>query len=272
MKHDLTLELMEYANQAMCYELMTYPSFGLVSPYSKGSHTDMDHFTFIDSISVLNKYMYLFAKNGFTDQPFNELYAKAIQIGMDCEKDMFQKTKGINTHKGLIFVLGTLISCSARALYYEEGFEQIFEYCQGFGTGKLQEFESINDKKELSHGERIYLTEKIGGVRQEAAMGFPILQKAWKYVDFDNKESLVKTLIYLMAHCEDTTIIHRCGIKTLREVQATMKEFIQQGFNPKDIIKLETAYIERGISPGGSADLLVGAIYLARIRTMFEKI
>jgi triphosphoribosyl-dephospho-CoA synthetase len=271
MKADIALELMEFANQAMCYELLTYPSFGLVSPYSKGSHEDMDHFTFIDSISVLNKYMYLFAKNGYQDQPLSELFDTAIQIGIECEKDMFTKTRGINTHKGLIFVLGTLISCSARALYYKEGFDQVFKYCQTFGMGKLEEFEQLNQKEKLSHGEMIYLKEKIGGVRQEAALGFPILQQAWKWVDFDHKDSLVKTLIYLMGHCEDTTIIHRCGLETLEEVQRTMKQIVQNGFNLHEINEIEAAYIERGISPGGSADLLVGAIYLARLHILFEK-
>ncbi len=108
------LEIIEYTNQAMLYELCTTPSFGLVSPYSKGAHQDMDYFTFIDSISVLNKYMFQFAQLGYQDKAIGDLDFEAIEIGLACEKEMFQKTKGINTHKGLIFVLGTLVVSVAK--------------------------------------------------------------------------------------------------------------------------------------------------------------
>src|SRR5690554_6815822 len=88
----LPLSIIEFTNQAMLYELFLHPSFGLVSPFSKGSHNDMDHFTFVDSIFVLNKYMLEFAYLGFQNIHDDKLLKEAIKIGIECEKEMYAKT------------------------------------------------------------------------------------------------------------------------------------------------------------------------------------
>ncbi len=268
---NLCLNIIEYTNQAMLYELFTYPSFGLVSPHSSGSHQDMNAFNFIDSISVLNKYMFQFAELGFNSGKITSMYNDAVEIGISCEKAMFKKTSGINTHKGLIFVLGTLVVSSVKALYDNDSFETIFENCKHLVYRKRDEIYQLNAANKLSNGEKIFLQYQIEGVRKEAYSGFPIIQKALKYIDLNNKDSLVETLVFIMSLCDDTTIINRKKMKRLDTVKKEMSEIVSLGF-PKDLINSTSQRYElEGISPGGSADLLCGTVFLSLIKNKFLK-
>jgi len=94
------------AIQAMIYEGSCYPSPGLVSPISCGAHKDMNFYTFIDSASILSKYLPLFVQKGFSHKTYKEIFDGVRLIGIEAEKDMFAKTKGINTHKGMLFLIG----------------------------------------------------------------------------------------------------------------------------------------------------------------------
>ncbi|QVK17280.1 citrate lyase holo-[acyl-carrier protein] synthase [Mycoplasmatota bacterium] len=266
----LPIDIIEYTNQAMLYELFTYPSFGLVSPYSSGAHQDMDYFTFIDSISVLNKYMLQFAYLAYQEKQIEKMLDEAINIGKVCEKEMFCKTKGVNTHKGLIFVLGTLVMSSIKMFYHNDSFDKIFENCRIITKNKLHELNQIDDNK-LSNGEKVYLKYQKEGVRKEASLGFPIIQEALKYLDLENKDSLIKTLIYIMSLCEDTTIIHRKGLDGLEYVKKTMNHLMKEGFDNKLLLKINDQFIKEGISPGGSADLLCGTIFLSLIKNKMIK-
>ncbi len=269
-KYDqVPLDIIEYTNQAMMYELCIYPKFGLVSPYSQGSHADMDHFLFIDSISVLNKYMYQFAQLGFKEQEIEDMYEEAIRIGLNCEREMFQKTKGVNTHKGLIFVLGSLVVACAKVIFAKKAFSDIFMYVMRLTKAKLGELNQLDTNK-LSNGEEIYLKYGIAGARKEAALGFPIIQNALNILDIENKNTYVKTLIYIMSVCDDTTIIHRKGPEGLEYVRTTMKELWENTTDQK-LMEINDRFIKEGISPGGAADLLCGTIFLSLIKKYLNK-
>lgn len=261
----LPLEIIEYTNQAMLYELFITPSFGLVTPYSKGAHLDMDHFTFIDSISVLNRYMYEFACLAKENLSWDKLYTKAIDIGKNCEVAMFNKTKGINTHKGLIFILGTIIISVMKTIIDGYDFDNIFTYCKKLALPKLKELNNLHQDN-LSNGEKVYLKYQIAGVRKEASLGFPIIQEALKLLDVDDKTTYIKTLIYIMSVCDDTTIINRKGIEGLNYVKKIMLELREKGYDELKLSEVSQKFIEKGISPGGAADLLCGTIFLSLIK------
>ncbi|NSA18727.1 triphosphoribosyl-dephospho-CoA synthetase [Clostridium saccharobutylicum] len=54
----------------------------------------MDFFTFIDSTSVLSKYLTLFVQEGFSNKSYKEIFDAIRKIGITAEQDMFVKTKG----------------------------------------------------------------------------------------------------------------------------------------------------------------------------------
>jgi triphosphoribosyl-dephospho-CoA synthase len=103
--NEISMTISSFAVQAMIYEVSCYPSPGLVSPVSRGAHKDMNFYTFIDSASILSKYLPLFVQEGFSHKTYKEIFERVRLIGIEAEKDMFAKTKGINTHKGMLFLI-----------------------------------------------------------------------------------------------------------------------------------------------------------------------
>lgn len=103
--NDFSLTISSFALQAMLYEVSCYPSPGLVSPVSNGAHKDMNYFSFIDSTAVLSKYLALFVQEGYSNRSCKDIFDSIRTVGAEAEKDMFNKTQGINTHKGMLFEL-----------------------------------------------------------------------------------------------------------------------------------------------------------------------
>ena len=74
-----------------------------------------------------------------------------------------------------------------------------------------------------------------------------------------------------MARVEDSTVVYRHGINTLKKVQEDAKKLLNEGGMFTEIGKqksyqLEQLYIEENISPGGCADLLAISILLMDVK------
>jgi len=262
-----------FAEQAMLYEVSCYPSPGLVSPISSGAHKDMNYFTFIDSISVLSKYLALFAEEGYSDKSYKDIFNSIRTIGVEAEKDMFKKTKGINTHKGMLFLMGIACAASCKAIYEKKAFKEIQNIIKEMTEGIVEkELIVLKDNNNLSHGEKLYLKYKNEGVRGEAEKGIPTvfnfsLDYYKESLDLSENDRLVNTLIGIMQICNDSTIIHRHDPMVLEEVKEKAKEIISYGgmrtTKGKEMVNdLCEEFIERNISPGGSADLLGVTVFI----------
>ena len=80
-------------------------------------------------------------------------------------------------------------------------------------------------------------------------------------------DALIHALLCLMTEVEDTTILNRHDMTVLRSVQRDAVEILEKGGMTTDegrrsIERLDYSYIERNISPGGSADLLAVTHFL----------
>ncbi len=274
---DLAYKVGSLAIQAMIYEVSCFPSPGLVSPVSNGAHKDMNYYTFIDSTCALIKYFKGFVQLGLEGYSNVELFAKIRELGVRAEEDMFIKTKGVNTHKGMLFLLG--ISCAAvgQVINNRRGFEEISNVIRKMTVGLVErELIRLDKKENLSHGEKLYLNYKVYGVRGEAERGIPtVFNHALKLyedsVDLNTNDRLIHTLIGIMQVCEDTNIMHRHSPETLLEVQTKAKAIINSGGIRSEkgramIQALNHEFIERNISPGGSADLLGITVFLSLVR------
>lgn len=261
-----------YAIEAMLCEVAAYPSPGLVSSVSKGAHSDMDHYTFIKSTSILSKYMVLFAEEGYSNKTPSEIFKAIRAIGIEAENEMFEGTNGVNTHKGMIFLLG--ISCAAvtKAIYHKISFSEIQGIIKQMTKGLVQEELSSMDKdKATSHGEKLFLKHKIEGIRGQVERGIPLVFDYSLEVYKENKnlevnDRLIHTLLCIMKYCEDSNIIHRHSIDTLKNVQQKAQKVISLGGMTTEIGKeaietLNKEFIKDYISPGGSADLLAVTVF-----------
>ena len=145
----------------------------------------------------------------------------------------------------------------------------------------LKDFENVKDKKELTHGERLYVNYGFTGVRGEVKAGLDVVfNGSLKILENSlNKSSdfnlaFVQTLIFLMGKVMDSTIVHRHDIHMLHRIKREAEAFFENGgIYKEDGIKIardmENAYIKEKISPGGSADLLAITIFLYFFKKLF---
>ncbi|MCJ7691405.1 MAG: triphosphoribosyl-dephospho-CoA synthase CitG [Clostridiaceae bacterium] len=271
-----------YAIEAMLYEVAAYPSPGLVSSISKGAHRDMDHYCFIKSTSILSKYMVLFAEEGCSDKTPKEIFMAIRNIGIEAENEMFKGTKGVNTHKGMIFLLG--ISCAAvtKAIYEKKNFSEIQGLIKEMTRGLVQnELLYMNKDKATSYGEKLFLKHKVEGIRGQVERGIPLVFDYSIGIYNDNKflnlnDRLIHTLVCIMQYCEDSNVLHRHSMETLKDVQQKATNIISIGGMTTEtgkaaIDNLDSEFIKQNISPGGSADLLAVTVFFNSVHEYFSK-
>ncbi|MBX4259555.1 triphosphoribosyl-dephospho-CoA synthase CitG [Clostridium estertheticum] len=269
----VSMIISSFAIQAMIYEVSCYPSPGLVSPVSYGAHKDMNFYTFIDSTSTLSKYLPLFVQEGFSNKTSKEIFDGVRLIGVEAEKDMFAKTNGINTHKGMLFLIGIACAATGKAIYEKKGFNYIQDIIKKMTKGLVEkELSVLKDNVELSHGEKLFFKYKTEGVRGEVERGIPtVFNFALDFYkqnsELNANDRLVHTLIGIMQICDDSTIIYRHNPQVLNEVREKAIQIIEFGgmkteIGRKSIKSLCEEFIEKNISPGGSADLLGVTVFL----------
>lgn len=274
-------KLGDTALEAMIFEAATSPSFGLVSPLTQGSHNDMDFFTFLKSSFAIKEGFEKMARISYSYLTLEEAFLITRKIGIETEKVMFEATENVNTHKGMIFLLGIVIVTTARALYEEASFNDIQPMLKNMCKDILKDFENIKNKTELTHGEKLYKNYGFTGVRGEVKEGLDIIFNGSLNVFEDSIKknndmnlASLQTLIFLMGKVMDSTIVHRHDIHMLRRVKREAEEFFAAGgvyskLGRQTAENMEKAYIKDKISPGGSADLLAVTIFLYKLKKFF---
>ncbi|MGI5892539.1 MAG: triphosphoribosyl-dephospho-CoA synthase CitG [Bacillota bacterium] len=278
-----------YANQAILYELSATPKPGLVDKRNCGSHNDMDFLTFISSACAIAPYFAHMAEVGilWDSDDIKGLFNAIRKYGQECEKSMLMATNGVNTHKGTIFLMGILSAATGySAIHKKKCFpddvcDTAAKMCEGIVR---QDFSSLEEKDRLTHGERLYLTYGLTGIRGEAESGFktvrnvglPALEEAITN-GMDTNSAMLHTLLKLMCTLEDTNVISRCGKDGLDYVMKSAKMVLNAGSvtSPKGLAMLyclDDDFIARRISPGGSADLLSASFFLHSIKNLCCKI
>ena len=251
----------EKAERALLYEALTTPKPGLVDCENSGAHSDMDLFSFASSACALRSYFEECVRLGVGNAPLSTLqYA-----GMQAEERMFEAA-GANTHKGAVFSLGILCyaagACGERASQ-----DELLDKAAEAGAYFLAQLE--RNAREITGGERQYRQYGLTGARGEAASGFrsvrelslPALQKELA----DGKplpEAGLGALLALMAQVHDSNIIRRAGMEGQRWAMAQAGQLLQSGWTPEKLRELDSRFIRRHISPGGSADLLAVTYFL----------
>ena len=256
--------LAQQGTKALMYEVAVTPKPGLVDRADNGSHTDMNFFTFINSSTALYEYFKCCALKAveFSDKTPQVLFENLRYLGLEAENRMYRNTMGVNTHKGAIFSFGLIIA--ATAYLSENGrditAENILSTCAQMAQLSLEDFE--NSKVHQSFGKQIFVQHKIKGIRGQAAEGYPAVKPAFallkeclkKQNSFD--EAGAKTLCLLMSQLEDTNVIKRSDIETLKLMQHRAKNIIESENFMEEFAELNDEFVKLNISHGGCADLL----------------
>lgn len=250
--------------KALMYEVSVTPKPGLVDRADNGSHRDMDFYTFINSSTALYDYFKKCALKAveLCDKTPQQLFGSLRYLGLEAENKMYQHTLGINTHKGAIFSFGLIVA--AAAYISEKGeiatADNVLALCSDMAQLSLEDFENHNIHK--SFGKELYRQKNIKGVRGQAAEGYPDVKPALELLkaclakgdSFDTAGA--KALCLLMSKLEDTNIIKRSDIQTLKEVQKKAQSMLESGNFEEEFAALNDEFIKLNISPGGCADLL----------------
>jgi holo-ACP synthase / triphosphoribosyl-dephospho-CoA synthase len=280
------------ALEAMLMEVACTPAPGLVDRFNAGAHKDMDFFTFIKSSSALSMAMHRCAMAGWQhDGLAEDLLSTLRKIGAEAENAMFIATKGVNTQKGILFLMGVLSAAAAlvmrqqpRRLISTVVLAQAAAICNGLVQRELAMIKQNRPNRKLTAGERFYVEHGVTGIRGEIEaglptvleQGLPCLREALR-CGLSLNDALVHALIGLMSETEDTTILNRHDIDTLTSVQNEAKSIMEAGGALTNsgrlrVIELDKKYSQNGISPGGSADLLAVTYFLYVIEERYNKV
>jgi len=248
--------LAQKACLALIKEASVDPKPGLVTRKSHHCHPDMDFFLLVKSALAL--------RPGFTKMAQAENLAEIREVGLQMEQAMYQATNNINTHKGLIFLMGIAVC----AVKYSDVFQAIKNICKNI-TQELQP----NLK---THGAKIYQKYGFAGARGEAENGMPLvlqtgfkaLTKYQKHLKNDD-DVYTAVLTEIIARNNDTNLLYRGGLEKLKTVQKMALNIINQGFWSKaarlKYQELCTYCQKHNLSCGGSADMLALTIFFDKI-------
>lgn len=259
---------------ALNQEYTTTPKPGLVDRNNRGAHKDMGMSHFFTSANALRPYFSRFAEAGWLtrDDAPEETFQHIRAIGLEAEQAMYKATHGINTHKGAIFSIGLLCAAAGRLSPADWQPENLLSQCAAMTAGlTAQDFAGITTENAKTAGERIYAVYGITGVRGQAETGFPavarvglpILQQGLsKGLSFNDAGCI--TLLHLIAATDDTNLIHRSDRQTQLGIKERLSAMLQKEPFPsmESILELDKEFIERNLSPGGSADLLALTYFL----------
>jgi holo-ACP synthase/triphosphoribosyl-dephospho-CoA synthase len=263
------------AVRAMLYEVAVTPKPGLVDREGCGAHCDMDIFTFLDSTAALAPWFRTFVFKGlnFREVP-QELLASCQYQGLLAEDAMLRATNGVNTHKGLIFSLGVL--CAAMGYLHGNGLPEnlnaVLEACSEIASPACGKLEKA-PKKPRTHGEKAYSECGFSGARGEAANGFPHVKdlalpllRSLRRKGLSENDAGAVVLLHLIAQVDDTNLLSRSGLETVRSVQDEMRRRLNETSDPKELLeharRLNQKFVSLNLSPGGCADLLAVAFFL----------
>ncbi|MDC7244126.1 MAG: triphosphoribosyl-dephospho-CoA synthase, partial [Sphaerochaetaceae bacterium] len=248
-----------FIEESILSELNLHPKFGLVTPITNGSHSDMNYETMLMAKDAIIPFLLKMFKVGWTEC-IDNVFLKIRSIGQDAEREMFDATKNINAYKGLIFNLGILVSAYGYVVSNNIELSKIFDIVKHISKDVLDDFK----KESKTFGYIAYKQYNILGARGEVYKGIPHAKKALNYLKDLKDESRLRTLMYLISDTDDTVLLKRCkSYDKYIEVKRMFKENINSDLSV--INDINQKCIDSNLSFGGSADLLILTVFLKKI-------
>ena len=268
------------AYEASVREVMTAPKPGLVDAEGSGCHDDMDCALFLKSARAIAPFWARQARAGLEGTPPELVMERLRSTGVEMERAMAQATGGVNTHKGLVYLMSLLLYGAGFALFSgaPRSAEAAAQFAalavRGVVERELGALLAEPPRRALTNGERLYVEHGVTGVRGEAERGFPsalraglpALRRALAGGASFNDAGLA-ALLQIMLVCEDSNVMHRAGFEYwsgeyLTLTAAALRGFRAPSWNRAPLYELERKFMERRVSPGGAADLLSCTYFL----------
>lgn len=250
-------DVADTAVQAMHDEIDLTPKPGLVDRRGPGAHTDMNATMLHSSADVLHAALRECCNAGAELGIGPELRTRIGRIGRTGEAAMLAATGGINTHRGSLWTLGLLTTA--------------------VGTGAVRTVQILTAAAAIARlpdsaatatitpGAAARRRFRVGGALGQARAGFPHL--AQYALPALRTRTPLDALLAVMAHLDDTCLLHRGGTDGLADVQRGAAAVLAAGGastieGQRLFDDLDRLCQRRRLSPGGSGDLLAAALFL----------
>ncbi len=259
---------------ALTQEVSTTPKPGLVDRNNQGAHKDMDLRHFFASANALRPFFCRFAEIGYLtrDEDPKVTFRQLRPVGIEAEQAMLAATGGVNTHKGAIFSLGLLCAAAGRLSPEHWQAEQLLSQCAAMAAGVVEsDFAGITIATAKTVGERLFAQHGIAGVRGQAEQGFPAVKDVGLPMlllglkkGLSLNDAGAAALLHLLASADDTNVIARSDRQTQLEIQTQLADLLASDpFPSREAMEaLDREFIQKNLSPGGSADLLALCYFL----------
>jgi triphosphoribosyl-dephospho-CoA synthase len=269
--------LADAAVNTLIQEAELTPKPGLVDGRGPGIHKDMDLAMLCESALALRGTFHDSAELAYSAVSRRDLRAGLGVIGRAGEQTMLLATRGINTHRGAIWTLGLLC---AGATILGGAARCAATVC--VQAGEIAQLPDPYAPHRITHGWAVRRRYGSRGARGEAEDGFPhLIEVALPTLHQSRREGATEdqarlnTLMALMAVLEDTCLLYRGGTAGLTAAQSGARKILDCGgvTTPsgwRALMDLDRSLLRLGISPGGSADLLAGALLLDWIDKKFQ--
>jgi triphosphoribosyl-dephospho-CoA synthase len=243
------------------------PKPGLVGPRGQGAHADMDLAMLLAAAHALLGTFAACAEAAAWQPVGPALRAHLGLIGRQGERRMLAVTGGVNTHRGAIWALG-LLSAAAAVAGDLPGIVGVA------ATLARIDDPSARPAGQPSHGAAVRRHYGATGAAGEARAGFPhVLGHALPALarardrGADEATARLDALLAVMAHLEDTCLLHRGGRRGLTAMQQGAAAVLAAGGagtrrGRRRLAELDRLAARKRLSPGGSADLLSAALFL----------
>ena len=284
------------ARQALIAEAELTPKPGLVDRRGPGAHADLSLDLMRRSAFAIEPFIRLMAFQSMNEQPSPRLRATLAATGRAAEQAMLRATNGSNTHKGAIWMLGLLAAAASvgrdelptsPSLRRDHGplirgrdaaTRKLNASDIARTAGLIAAFEDpYSPNAPLSHGQIIAQRFGVTGARGEAINGFPHIIEvglpvlhARRRAHAPEPIARLDALLAIMAGLSDTCLLYRGGRTALEATQQGAAAVIAAGgvgtpHGQERLYALDSRLLELGVSPGGSADLLAGTLFLDSI-------
>ena len=287
------------ARQALIAEAELTPKPGLVDRRGSGAHSDLSLAMMIRSAFAIEPFIRLMAFQSMNEDPSPRLRATLAATGRAAERAMLEATNGSNTHKGAIWTLGLLAAAAgrdelplirrrdnathklnandiAKTASLIASFKDPYESAPNApaSAGPTPNAKRRTPNARLSHGQIVAQKFGVPGARGEAIQGFPhIIEvglpmlRARRSAGAPEPIARLDVLMAIMARLDDTCLLYRGGSMALQAAQQGAATVITAGGAGtsrgwEELLALDQQLLELGVSPGGSADLLAGTLFL----------
>jgi triphosphoribosyl-dephospho-CoA synthase len=236
------------------------------------------------SAFAIEPFIRLMAFQSMNELPNPRLRATLAATGRAAENAMLKLTNDSNTHKGAIWTLGLLAAAAAVGRDElplirdrDDATPKLNANNIARTAGLIASFEDPHQSSCISHGQIVAQKFGVTGARGEAMSGFPhIIEiglpmlRARRRDQAPESIARLDALLSIMAQLDDTCLLYRGGepgLQAAKQGAAAVLDAGGAGSSPgqKVLFVLDKELLELGVSPGGSADLLAGTLFLDAI-------